>query len=187
MSALSRRARRTVVTLAAASLATSVLAGCQGTPSAGSAPTGTSPAAGSAGSSSGGGSGASAGKQVNACSLVTAAQASTAVGSSVVSAKQGVGVDMCNYAGPQTEFFTIVTPGAGAAAWKEQLATLQEDGSATPLPIAGVGDRAAGCGTEIGVQADGYIIDVHGADMNGNEKTFPDSVAMAKVIIAALH
>ena len=49
------------------------------------------------------------------------------------------------------------------------------------------GDRAAGGGTEIGVQDGSYIIDVHGGDPNGTGTAFPKSIALAKALIAVLH
>ena len=77
-------------------------------------------------------------------------------------------------------------PGSGAAAWKEELGTLEEDSGSAPATLTGVGDRAAGSGTEIGVQDGSYIIDVHGGDTTGTGAAFPKSISMAKAIIAAL-
>lgn len=56
-----------------------------------------------------------------------------------------------------------------------------------PITLSGVGDRAAGGGTEIGVQDGGYIIDVHGGDPSGTGAAFPKSITLAQATIAGLH
>ncbi len=126
-------------------------------------------------------------KQVDPCAMLSAAQASAVVGVHYASAKATAN-GMCTYTTTDAPIgmFVIISPGAGTAAWSEQLGTLEEDGGDKPVTLTGVGDRAAGTGTEIGVQADGYIIDVHGGDPDGNGHAFPKSVAVAKALIAAL-
>jgi hypothetical protein len=125
---------------------------------------------------------------VHACSLLSAAQASAAVGVTYTSATEASSGQMCSYAttAAPIPMFIIVSPGAGTAAWNGELATLEEDAGSKPITLSGAGDRAAGCGTEIAVQAGGYIIDVHGGDPLGTGNAFPKSIAVAKVIIAAL-
>jgi hypothetical protein len=54
------------------------------------------------------------------------------------------------------------------------------------VTLTGVGDRAAGGGTEIGVQDGDYIIDVHGGDPSGTGASFPKSIALAQEIITKL-
>jgi hypothetical protein len=55
------------------------------------------------------------------------------------------------------------------------------------MTLHGAGDRAAGGGTEIGVQAGKYIIDVHGGDPSSTGSRFPKSVELARAIIAGLR
>jgi hypothetical protein len=96
---------------------------------------------------------------------------------------------MCSYATTDAPIpmFIIISPGAGTAAWKEQLGIMEEDGGSAPVTLHGVGDRAAAGATEIGVQDGNYIIDVHGGDPSGTGNAFPRSIEVAKAIIAALH
>jgi hypothetical protein len=126
---------------------------------------------------------------LHACSLLSAAQASAAVGVTYSKATEASAGQQCSYATTDAPIplFIIVSPGAGAAAWTSELATLQEDAGSAPITLSGAGDRAAGCGTEIAVQDGGYIIDVHGGDPLGTGNAFPKSIDVAKVIIAALH
>jgi hypothetical protein len=160
--------------------------------SSGTTPTAASPASPAAAStpSTGGGTpGAGATAQVDVCKLLTAAHASAIVGVHYASVHSSS--NMCSYTPTNAPIgmFVIIfqgTQGAGVAAWKSELSTLQEDGGATPETISGVGDRAAAAGIELGVQAGDRIIDVHGGDPSGDGK-FTKSVAIAKAIIDALH
>ena len=137
-----------------------------------------------------GGTGTSAGGTsgpVDVCSLLTAAQASAIVGVHYASATSSP--NMCNYmpTNAPVGMFIIISQGAGDAAWKAELSTLQSDGGTTPKTISGVGDRAAGAGIELAVQAGDRIIDVHGGDPNSGTGVFTKSVAVAKAIISALN
>lgn len=180
--------RRLILGAAAASLAVLGLAACGGG------------SAGSPAAASGGGSASTAGAQaaaasagtastVHVCSLLSAAQASAIVGVQYSSAKEASGGSMCTYATTTAPIplFIIVSPGAGSAAWKSELAILEQDAGSAPITLSGAGDRAAGGGTEIAVQDGSYIIDVHGGDPSGTGTAFPKSIALAKALIAALH
>jgi hypothetical protein len=119
---------------------------------------------------------------------MTAKQASSIVG--VTYSKAISSHDMCNYTttdAPIGMFIIIFTGSGGSAAWKEQLGTMEEDGGGKPITISGVGDNAAGDGTEIGVQVGSNIIDVHGGDPNGTGNAFPKSIAIAKALASKLH
>jgi hypothetical protein len=153
-------------------------------PAAPSSGGGSSPAAGQATAVAAGTTAAA----IHACSLLSAAQASAAVGVTYTSATEASAGQQCSYATTTAPIpmFIIVSPGAGTAAWTGELATLREDAGSAPITLSGAGDRAAGCGTEIAVQSGGYIIDVHGGDPLGTGHAFPKSIAVAKVIIAAL-
>jgi hypothetical protein len=175
----------------AASLTVLSLAACGGSSPGSSAAT-------SAGAANGAGSTAAAqattaaggtASTVHACSLLSAAKASALVGVHYSSATESSQGSMCSYATTNAPIpmFIIISPGAGTAAWKDQLGTIEEDSGSPPITLHGVGDRAAGSGTEIGVQSGSYIIDVHGGDPSGTGAAFPKSIEVAEAIIAALH
>jgi hypothetical protein len=175
--------RRLGLGVAAASLAALSIAACGGS----------SPST-SAGSAAGGAAtqppaAAAAAKTIHACSLLTAAKASAIVGVHYSSATESAAGAMCSYATTDAPIpmFILISPGSGAAAWKDELATLSEDSGSAPITLHGVGDQAAGSGTEIGVQDGSYIIDVHGGDPLSTGSDFPKSVALAQAIIAGLH
>jgi hypothetical protein len=170
--------------LAAASLAAMCVAGCGGSPSASSA-TSTNeavPAAQETTAANG------AVKTLHACALLSASKASAIVGQTYTTATESSGGTMCSYKTTTAPIplFIIITSGANAATWKGELATMEEDSGSAPTTLTGVGDRAAGSGTEIGVEDGGYIIDVHGGDPSSTGSSFPKSVALAKAIISAL-
>jgi hypothetical protein len=173
--------------LLAGSLAVASLAGCSGSPASSSA-SGASTGGVTSASGSSGSAGSSTAKTVKVCSLLTAPQASTAVGVHYKSATSSLDGSLCTYVptNAPVPMFVIVSQGSGTVAWKEALATIQEDGE-PPRPFSGVGDRAAGGGDQFDVQDGSWIIDVHGGDPNGQGSAFPKSTAVAKVIIAGLH
>jgi hypothetical protein len=121
--------------------------------------------------------------------ILTAAQASAIVGVHYSSATESAAGAMCSYATTSAPIplFIIISPGSGAAAWKEQMGTIEEDSGSAPITLHRVGDRAAGSGTEIGVQDGNYIIDIHGGDPIGTGSGFPKSAALAKAIVAGLR
>ena len=55
----------------------------------------------------------------------------------------------------------------------------------TPTTIPGLGDKAAGVGQQLVVAAGGKTIDIRDADTGGT--AWPKSIALAKLVIAALH
>jgi hypothetical protein len=177
---------RLPVVVVAACLAGTGLTGCNGHAkgsSGGAASTiplaGTSAGGGAA--SNGGGSG------VDVCSLLSAAQASAIVGVTYSQAQSQN--DMCNYlpgAGAPSGMFIIVSS-TDEQPWTQAMSILQEDGGASPSPVSGVGDKAAGSGTQFDVLDGKWIIDVHGGDPLGQSGDFSKSTALAKAIIAALH
>jgi hypothetical protein len=171
--------------VAAASLAAISVAGCGGSPSASSASL-----AGGAGGSAAQGTVAVTGaaKTLHACALLSASKTSAIVGQTYTNATESSGGTMCSYKTTTAPIplFIIITSGANAAAWKGELATMEEDSGSAPATLSGVGDRAAGSGTEIGVEDGSYIIDVHGGDPSSTGSGFPKSVALAKAIISAL-
>jgi hypothetical protein len=184
---------RVPVAFAAASLivvAASATACSSGAKTAGSltppASTAAAPAAGQATATAAAGGAAGT---LNVCSLLSAAKASAIVGVSYSAATEVSGGKVCDYATTHAPIplSIMVEPGNGAAAWTEELGTIQEGTGSAPTPLTGVGDRAAGGGTEVGVQDGQYIIDILGGDPNVASPAFPKSVALAQAIIAALR
>lgn len=177
--------RVAITTAATIVFATSVLGACS-TRASRSASAG--PAVAAAGGSTGAAGAAFPVERppIDVCALLTAEQASAISGLHYRSAQPSH--NMCSYIPTDAPMgmFIIITPGAGGdAAWQDALATLRADGGA-PAPISGVGDRAAGSGTQMDVQAGDHIIDVHGGDPNAPTGVFITSIAIAKAIIPKL-
>ena len=126
---------------------------------------------------------------VHVCSLISAAKASAIVGVSYSSATESSGGSVCTYAttAAPIPLSISVQPGSGATGWQAELGIIQEGSGSAPVTLTGVGDRAAGGGTEIGVQDGSYIIDILGGDPVAASNAYPKSVELAKAIIAALH
>lgn len=178
---------RLTLAVATGSLAVLGVTACGGG-SAGSSATSSSSGSAAAGAQATAAAVGAAGP-VRACTLLSAAKASAVVGVQYSSATETESGQMCSYATTTAPIpmFIIIMPGAGAAAWSGELQTLEEDCSAAPIKLSGAGDRAAGCGTEIGVQDGSRIIDVHGGDPLGTGNAFPKSIDVAKAVIAALN
>jgi hypothetical protein len=100
-----------------------------------------------------------------------------------------LGGSVCDYATTHAPIplSISVQQGAGAAAWTAELGIIQEGNGSAPVTLTGVGDRAAGGGTEVGVQDGKYIIDILGGDPNVASPAYPKSVALAQAVIAALR
>ena len=147
----------------------------------GASPVSTSSAAASnAGSSSGGG----ASSDVNACSLLTVARATSLGGWPYTGAKPqtiAAGQDMCTYAnsGPSVDLeVTVYQPDSGVTmqGLNEQLSSA---GKVTS--VSGVGDKAISSLGGVSAQVGDRYINVFGAkDTAGN-------IAIAKAVAAALH
>jgi hypothetical protein len=178
---------RLTLAVAAGSLAALGVAACGGGSAGGPAASSSSGSAAATAQATAAAAGAAS--PVSACSLLSAAKASAVVGVTYSAATETESGQMCSY--PTTTapipMFIIISPGAGATAWSGELQTLEDDCGATPIKLSGAGDRAAGCGTEIGVQDGSRIIDVHGGDPLGTGNAFPKSIDVAKAVIAALN
>jgi uncharacterized protein DUF3558 len=178
--------QRKLAAVAAAGIAAVSIAACGGNPAGNSA-------SGSSGGSAAGSGGtaqpaAQTSAALHACKLLTAAQASAIVGVHYTSATESTAGAMCSYAtnSAPIPMFILISKGATAADWKQELGTMEEDAGSAPVTLTGAGEKAAGCGTEIGVEADGYIIDVHGGDPLTTGSGYPKSIAVAKAIITGL-
>jgi hypothetical protein len=173
---------RAAAVLVAVSLTAMSLAGCKST-STTTASSG-NPAAKNTGAGGAATSAATAAPaSVDVCSLLTAAQASAIIGYTYTTASSTAG--QCNYATTKARIpmFIIVNTDP----WAQESATLTADASGEPLvTISGVGDNAAGAGTEFGAQSGKWIIDINGGDPDGTGAAYPKSIALAKAIIAKL-
>jgi hypothetical protein len=174
--------RRAAAVLVAISLTAMSLAGCKST-SATTASSG-NPAATNTGAVDAPTSAVPAAPaSVDVCSLLTAAQASAIIGYTYTTATSATG--QCNYATTTARIpmFIIVNTDT----WAQESATITSDASGEPLvTTSGVGDNAAGAGTEFGAQSGKWIIDINGGDPDGTGAAYPKSIALAKAIIAKL-
>ena len=174
---------RAAAVLVAVGLTAMSLAGCKST----STTTGSSgnPAATNTGAGGAPTSAATAAPaSVDVCSLLTAAQASAIIGYTYTLATPPAGAGQCNYATTTARIPMFIF--VDTEPWAQESATIASDASGEPLvTISGVGDNAAGAGTEFGAQSGKWIIDINGGDPDG-AAGYPKSVALAKAIIAKL-
>ena len=137
-------------------------------------------------------SGGGSSSTVDVCSLLTPAQASSITGVAYTSANPSSGptTATCAYTGtaaPTPMTVTVTSNASGAAAWTDELGTLQEGGGETPVPINGLGDRAASSVGTLGTQSGKWIIQVDGGDSTSAGGSFTKSIAVARQLITALH
>ena len=170
---------RAAAVLVAVGLAAMSLAGCKSTST-------TTGAAGNPAATNTAVSGATtsaatpAPTSVDVCSLLTAAQASAIIGYTYTMATPSTG--QCNYA---TMMARSDVHFRESEPWAQVSATLTSDAGGEPLvTISGVGDNAAGDGTEVGVQSGTWIIDINGGVRDGTGAAYPKSIALAKAIVA---
>ena len=144
-------------------------------------PTAAGTAAASASTSSGG-----AGAEINACSLLSAAQASSLGGNQYTAATPSTiatGQDQCDYANAGgSDLMVIYQPSSGVTF---DVLTSVQKGVGTVTNVSGVGDKAIVGSIELDVQTGDRLIAVEGA---GGTLTggYSGAVAIAKAIIAAL-
>jgi hypothetical protein len=123
---------------------------------------------------------------VNACTLVTAAELSQAVGVQYTSISGSGGV--CEVMGPGTASFNYtVQKESPTNTWAEQVATIKgDDGQALSEP--GIGDKAVWGGKEFAAEADGDIVGVIGADFPSTPQGsgFTRTGEIAKLLISKL-
>jgi hypothetical protein len=132
-------------------------------------------------------SGGSSGKTVDACSLVTAAELSQAVGVQYT-AITNPGGGICGVKGPGSASFNYtVQKESPANTWTQQVAIIKgDDGQALSEP--GIGDKAVWGGEEFAAEADGYIVGVIGADFPSTAQGsgFVRTGKIAKLLISKL-
>jgi hypothetical protein len=132
-------------------------------------------------------SGGSSVKTVDACSLVTAAELSQAVGVQYT-AVTDPGGNICGVKGPGSASFDYtVQKESPANTWSQQVAIIKgDDGQALSEP--GIGDKAVWGGEEFAAEADGYIVGVIGADFPSTAQGsgFVRTGKIAKLLISKL-
>jgi hypothetical protein len=123
---------------------------------------------------------------VNACTLVTAAELSQAVGVQYTAISGSGG--LCAVMGPGAASFDYtVQKESPTNTWSQQVATIKEDdGQASSEP--GIGDQAVWGGKEFAAQADGYIVGVIGADFPSTPQGggFTRTAEITKLLISKL-
>jgi hypothetical protein len=131
-------------------------------------------------------SGGSSGRTVDACTLVTAAELSQAVGVQYT-AITAAG-NLCGVKGPGSASFDYTVQAESPVnTWSQQVATIKgDDGQALSEP--GIGDRAVWGGEEFAAEADGYIVGVIGADFPSTPQGsgFVRTGKIAKLLISKL-
>jgi hypothetical protein len=124
---------------------------------------------------------------VDACTLVTAAELSQAVGVKYT-AIMAPGGNLCSVMGPGSASFDYtVQKESPANTWNAQVAIIKgDDGQALSEP--GIGDRAVWGGKEFAAEADGYIVGVIGADFPSTPQGsgFVRTGKIAKLLISKL-
>jgi hypothetical protein len=160
----------------------STTAGGSAAPAAGSTASGSAPASAAA---AGGGGGSA---DINACTLLSAAQASSLVGKTYTGAQSqtiATGQDQCTYPATDDDSSLIVIvyqPNSGVT-WDTMTTVLQSVG--TVNNVSGVGDKAMIGAIEIDVQTGSRLVAVQGA--GGTVSGHPDNaIAVAKAVVGAL-
>jgi hypothetical protein len=124
---------------------------------------------------------------VDACTLVTAAELSQAVGVTYT-AITAPGGSLCSVSGPGSASFDYTVQAESPAnSWSEQVATIKgDDGQALSEP--GIGDKAVWGGKEFAAEAVGYIVGVIGADFPSTPQGsgFVRTGKIAKLLISKL-
>jgi hypothetical protein len=132
-------------------------------------------------------SGGSSGKTADACTLVTAAELSQAVGVhyTAIAAPGGY---LCGVSGPGSASFDYtIKKESPTNTWSQQVAIIKsDDGQALSEP--GIGDKAVWGGEEFAAEADGYIVGVIGADFPSTPQGsgFVRTGKIAKLLISKL-
>jgi hypothetical protein len=129
---------------------------------------------------------AAAGGEINACSLLTGAQASSLTGRSYGTGTASTiapGQDQCDYpySGAGIDLTVIVYQPSSGVSWNVMTSVLS--GVGTVQQVAGVGDKAMFAGIELDVATGKWLFSVQGADALNADT---GSIAVAKEIVGAL-
>jgi hypothetical protein len=129
---------------------------------------------------------AAAGGELNACSLLTGAEASSLTGRGYgagTAATIAPGQDQCTYpySGPSIDLVVIVYAPTSGVSWSTMQAVL--GGAGTITPVSGVGDKAMFSSIELDVQTGKWLIAIQGADDLNKDA---GAIAIAKQLVGAL-
>jgi hypothetical protein len=129
---------------------------------------------------------AAAGGELNACSLLTGAQASSLTGRKYgagTASTIAAGQDQCDYpySGPSVDLVVIVYQPSSGVSWETMNAVLS--GVGTVQQVSGVGDKAIFSGVELDVATGKWLVAIQGAD-NLNQDT--GAIAIGKELVGAL-
>jgi predicted small secreted protein len=115
---------------------------------------------------------------------LTAAQVTTVMGATYGAPQNTNG--FCFYAG-QDSLSIHVEDVSGLHTFDTEIASAKESQQTDkpPTTIPGLGDKAAGVGQQLVVAAGGKTIDIRDADTGGT--AWPNSIALAKLVIAGFH
>jgi hypothetical protein len=131
---------------------------------------------------------AAAGGEINACSLLTGAQASSLTGrpyGAGTASTIAPGQDQCDYPYTGTDFaldlIVIVYQPTSGVSWATMQGVLSGVGPATQ--VSGVGDKAMFAGVELDVQTGKWLVAIQGADKLNQDA---GAIAVGKVLVGAL-
>ena len=129
---------------------------------------------------------AAAAGEINACSLMTGAQASSLTGRKYgagTASTIAAGQDQCTYpySGPSVDLVVIIYQPTSGVSWSVMQSVL--GGVGTVTQVSGVGDKAMFSSIELDIQTGKWLIAIQGAD-NLNQDT--GAIAIGKVLVAAL-
>jgi hypothetical protein len=144
-------------------------------------PASASPAASSATASSA----PAAGGELNACSLLTGAQASSLTGHQLdagTASTLAPGQDACHYSGGGYDLrVTVYQPSSGVS-WNMMQSALS--GAGTVMQVSGVGDKAMFGGIELDVATGKWLVAIQGADSKVGQDAA--AIAIGKELVGAL-
>lgn len=129
---------------------------------------------------------AAAGRELNACSLMTGAEASSLTGRKYgggTPATIAPGQDQCTYpyTGPSVDLVVIVYAPTSGVGWSTMQAVLSGVGTVTQ--VSGVGDKAMFAGVELDVATGKWLVAIQGADDLGKDA---GAIAIGKQLVGAL-
>ena len=128
---------------------------------------------------------AAAGGEINACSLLTGAQASTLTGHDLdagTASTLAPGQDQCSYTGGGYDLMVIVYQPSSGVSWTMMQSVLS--GVGTVMQVSGVGDKAMFAGIELDVATGKWLVAIQGADAKVGQDTA--AIAVGKELVGAL-
>ena len=128
---------------------------------------------------------AAAGGEINACSLLTGAQASTLTGHDLdagTASTLAPGQDQCSYTGGGYDLMVIVYQPSSGVSWNMMQSVLS--GVGTVMQVSGVGDKAMFAGIELDVATGKWLVAIQGADAKVGQDTA--AIAVGKELVGAL-